>query len=287
MIFNRIKKLKQKLLTIKQQNTGLHQYIDQQHEEIETLLAEPYKIVFLNCQLDPGADENGNPILESVQQTSLIQDKKSGKLVEFKFRERHIDTSNLYVTMIELARDHSWYDMPESPFNKIVLITRREYEKEFHFANLELNLDDGINVNGQAARCWFTRIATLPDNIPMFLSVFTERDVEEEYLHLIADSNTMKSLREKVLTQMVIDLLEKQRSHQAEILTEKSFAQIATKREVLTRKRMNTELVRLDNTTNQRMSKIGIRLTPFKTILLGAGWGVSIILLGILLGVVF
>jgi hypothetical protein len=198
------------------------------------------------------------------------------------------DFSHLHYTLVRLANPHYYEDHPDMEFEKVVLITRRPYEKEFHFGSLELYLGDGALVKGQAAACWFVRIAYTPDDIPILYCSYSERDAEEGLIDVIVTTSEIKSIREKVLEKMYRHMVDKFLRADTKIKTAEALGKAAENTTVKLQKDIEEKLLLNRTATEDEINNArkGIFLRTWQTLVLGAGWAVAIILTGILLGVI-
>jgi hypothetical protein len=187
-----------------------------------------------------------------------------------------INWDELRAYIVKLSQPTHFADSPDIEFDRIVLLCRREFEKEFHFTDLPLYLtEDEIDVVGQAGSGWFVKIADLPDGLPMMLVAYTERDVEE-FMDVIIDANAIKSLKERVLERMHLNMLNSYRKYEekineAEFLAEKDRAD----KEKLLR-RFKERLALLDNDTQEKIQDYQEeKLKKWQQLALGAGWVVA------------
>lgn len=187
---------------------------------------------------------------------------------------RAIKWEDLEAYMVKLAEPTHFADDDKLEFDRMVVLCRREFEKEFLFSDMPLYLpDDEIDVIGQAASAWLVRVAWLPDGIPMMLCTYTERDVEE-FMDIVIDADAIKTLKERVLERMHLNMLDAYRKYedrieQAEFLAEKDRAD----KEILLRK-IKERLALMDNDTKDTMDDISptTSLKTWQLLLLALGW---------------
>lgn len=217
------------------------------------------------------------------------------QLVIVKESEK-VDLKGMKAFIVCLTEPHSFADDQDytGQFSRIIVLTRRSFDKEFMFAALGLYLDDGAHITGQAAKTWFAKTRWFSygeEMIPVLLTLFTVADVER-FMDVVIDVNTalkadsLRMLHEKVLERMVLNMQNNFKKSQIEIETYKTLAKTAEDKAELLRKRFQTDLVNLNDSFEQQTDRIAPRLKMWQLIALGSGWGIAIILLGILLGVV-
>lgn len=198
--------------------------------------------------------------------------------------EKHttkIDWKELRAYIVKLSEETNFADEPEIKFDRMVILTRREFEKEFHFSDLPLYLpDDQIDLIGQAASAWMVKIAWLPDAIPMMLVAYTERDVEE-FMDMVIDASAIKSLKERVLERMYFNMLNHYRMFQNKIDEAEFMSERDRENYELVRRKFSTRLALLDNDTQERIEgpRERFNLNLWQMAVLAAGWVVLAVVL--------
>lgn len=211
-------------------------------------------------------------------QTTLATLKRQVILIPEKYLHKPINWDDLHVYITKLPRKIHFTDCPEIEFDRIALCCRREFEKEFHFMDMQLYLDDDdIDIIGQAASCWFARIGWTPDSIPLLLVTYTERDIEG-FMDVVIDANAVKSLRERILERMYLFMLDAFRKFQDQIDKANYIAAKDRDAYELLLRQFKERLALLDTKTEETLNELDnsqkkkISLPWWGTVLLGAGW---------------
>lgn len=192
---------------------------------------------------------------------------------------KQINWKDLHAYIMRLSEETHFADTPEVKFDRMVIFTRREFEKEFHFSDLPLYLpEDEIDVIGQAASAWMVRIAWLPDNVPLMLVAYTERDIEG-FMDIIIDANAIKTLKEKVLERMHLNMLNRYRMFQNMVDEAKFMAKRDRENYELVLRKFRTRLALLDNDTESRIGESDYAFNKWQLFGLSLGWVLFIALL--------
>lgn len=140
----------------------------------------------------------------SILEEQLTKSKLEEKIVLIPPTKtcKNLKPEDLFVYMIKLSEPASFSDTEKHKFERFVLITRRPFEEEFNFSEVPLYFEDiDIMLNGQATASWFVILDWVTNDVPIIMSVFTEKDCEE-FLDAQIDANAIKNIKEKALTRM-------------------------------------------------------------------------------------
>jgi hypothetical protein len=211
---------------------------------------------------------------------------------------KKLDLKDFKANLLPLTQPHHFDDDDEytGQFTKAIVITRREFKKEFLFQALHLFLDDNASVTGQAAKCWFVKTAWFAydtEMVPVLLSVFTSADVES-FLDVVIDANSalsaddLRTIHMETLARLVVNMQADVKKFRDQLETAKAFEDKANQQMELLRKKVRHDLVRLDNKLQGEFDRYGSghRLSTAALVALGSGWLAFVVVLGWLIGVV-
>jgi hypothetical protein len=200
-----------------------------------------------------------------------------------------LDVTQLHATMYPLTNQQTFEDDPDLYFSRVVIVSKREHDKEYDWGTQTLLLDDGALVEGQTAKCWLARIGWIQydinEDVPVLYSLFTGKDVQE-ILDLVIDANALQSLREEVLAGLLLNLQNDFKKYRDMIETAQNFQDTAEKREIMLRKKVRTDLLQLDHNIEESIPETGYRLEWWGLLLLGIGWLGFLLCLGLLIGAI-
>jgi hypothetical protein len=184
-----------------------------------------------------------------------------------------ISIKDLHVHIIPLADFDNFADDRKLGFDRIVLVTKQNFDESLLFSALHLYLMDGASIIGQVAKAWFVRIGyiKLDFPIPVLYAVFTEADCEH-ILDCVIDANAIITLREEVLARMVLNMQNNFRRYQDKLDTAEAFEVKAREQELLLEKKVKTDLVKLDNSMENRITNLTPRMQTWKVAVLASGW---------------
>lgn len=187
-----------------------------------------------------------------------------------------------YVYFITCEEDIAFSDSEKHQFKKFILVTRRPYEEEFSFSNMELYFPDiDLSMEGQAGAVWFVVLDWIVKDIPIIMSVFTEKDCEE-YLDCTVDAESIVDLKSKVLTRIYYQNRAFLKRYDLEIEELNAWNyQSKKKAQILLQKVKNELAQKSDDPFLQK--KKGIYVKKWTMFLACSGWLFTFILLGILL----
>jgi hypothetical protein len=186
--------------------------------------------------------------------------------------------NDLSAYIIELTGDTSFNDTPDLTFDRIVLLTRREFESEFHFSNMTLNMDDDIQIEAQAASAWMVRVSYLPGNIPLMLTTYTEKDIQG-YQDIIINANAVKSIKEQILETMHKHMIDAFQKYSAKIDEADFFRERAEYEKEILAMKFRTKIALNDRGIDEHLDESDIfKLNWIQIALLGLGWIIAIIL---------
>lgn len=194
-------------------------------------------------------------------------------------KDHTMQPEDLYIYILKCEDPLKFADRPDQPYNKIVLVTRRPFEEEFSFSEMPLYFDDvDLQINSQATAAWFVQLDEITQDIPIVMSVFTEKDCEH-YLDVQIDANTIKEIKDRVLTRMLWGnraFLKQFDLEREELITlNKAY-----------NKKIQMTNQQIENTFAQNMEdpfpdpQNGYRMRKGLAWLLGSGWIVAAILFG-------
>jgi len=185
-----------------------------------------------------------------------------------------------------LSSPHDLSDKPDEQFTELVMLSLREIEKPTEMNIMELTLPDGAEVKGKTTFRALLRIGNLPNNVPLVFSVFSLKDLQEGFLDFVIDANKVKTLHEEVLVRMFQTQQFEHQTSKDRIDDANAFKDMAMSKSVRLRKVINTEMEKLDTKTESNIDKFSTRLKLWQLVALGSGWGLFIITLAVLIGVV-
>jgi hypothetical protein len=181
-------------------------------------------------------------------------------------------------------------------FSKFVVVTRREYEKEFVWKALSLYLADEANIKGQTAKAWFLKFGRISfdgEMVPVLLCMFTLADVQE-LMDIVVDATSklnvddVRNIHMRILERMVVDMQAKSEMSEDLIETAEAWAENWRKKQTELRKDISYNVLALDTRTQDAIDREKkVRLTPLKFGILLMGWvlfGIALLLLGLILG---
>lgn len=184
-----------------------------------------------------------------------------------------ISIQDLHIHIIPLAEFDTFADNQKLGFDRIILVTKRGFDESLLFSALHLYLMDGASIVGQVAKAWFVRLGyiKLDYPIPILYAVFTENDCEH-ILDCVIDANAIITLREEILARMVLNMQNNYRRYQDVLDTSQLFEEKSREQELLLEKKVKTELVRLDNSTENRIDHLQPRMKTWQIAVLACGW---------------
>lgn len=190
---------------------------------------------------------------------------------------------DLFVYMVKLSEPACFSDTEKHTFDRYVLITRRPFEEEFDFSEMPLYFEDvDIMLNGQAAACWFVILDWTTNDIPIIMSVFTEKDCEE-YLDAQIDAEAIKTIKEKTLTRMYFNSRSFLKRFDLEIEELESWNKMNMDKQEITSQKIKNELAKQGDDPFSDI-QTGIKLSKGWFAGLVSGWVVAI---GLLIALLF
>jgi hypothetical protein len=229
-------------------------------EDAERLIEE------LSEQLDE--KEHQIKLLSECERQIIIIPADTPVIHKLNFKEMHY-------TLYPLSMPQHFADDDTIEFNRVIVVSRREPDKEYGWGGQTLFLDDGAIVEGQTAKAWFVRLGyikyDLNEVIPLVYCFCTIKDVQH-LLDLVVEANAIVSIREEVLARLVLDMKNNFNKFQAIIDTATDFKEKAERREELLRKQVRTDLVRLDNNIEEAIDSNKIKMSAWQVVVLALGW---------------
>jgi len=192
---------------------------------------------------------------------------------------KKLKPEDLFVYMIKLSEPASFSDTEKHKFERFVLITRRPFEEEFNFSEMPLYFEDvDIMLNGQASASWFVILDWVTNDIPIIMSVFTEKDCEE-FLDAQIDANAIKNIKEKALTRMYFNSRSFLKRFDLEIEELEAWNEMNIQKHETTIQQIENELAQKGDDPFSDI-QTGIKLSKGWFVGLASGW---IIALGLLI----
>jgi hypothetical protein len=243
--------------------------------------------------------------LETAVQ-DLIEEVKGLQTAPENYQDRYIVLQIPESSKMDL-KDYRAYiiQMPvpfahgdEEPFTRYIVVTRREYSKEFVSFSFRVSLPDGVSRMGDAAKTWFAKMRDIPfdgEMVPCFVSVFTYADVAP-FLDTIIESKAtlsaddLRILHEEVLERIIVDMQADHLLAKGEVATAKHMAakfeeakedlEGDLQEQVMQVNTGITEMMERQKATLANLEpRINLKIWQF--LLLMVGWFVALFVLGI------
>ncbi len=188
----------------------------------------------------------------------------------------------LFAYNIKLFEPRSFSDTEFHEFDRMVLLTKREIDKELVFAQTFLNVD-GYFLNGFAAKCSLICLAWVVKDIPILFVNYSEADAFDK-MDVVIDKDKAKSIQIRTMQRIIYSLRSFFERFHLEIEELESLFKAERKKRSKLSQRLRDEIERYDDGEGETY-KDGIYLETKWVILLGLGWIVGIIFISLFAGV--
>ena len=220
-------------------------------------------------------------------QTKLEKQAVQVVLVPMYKTSKQVNIDELHLFLVELS-EPEYYINSDKMYDHYLLITKRGYEEELPPIQMPLNMGEGVEIVGQVANAWIIKIDDVHweryGSIPVFIVAYSQADVDE-FIAIAVDTKAMRTLMERVYASMYLNIKNKYNSYEVSLETEEKRREAAEERAAKVVDDFTVQLAEVNESAQEEMDKFAPRLTKKAMILLGAGWGVAVVLLGLLLGV--
>jgi hypothetical protein len=217
--------------------------------------------------------------IEELEKKLEEEKQKESQIILLNEKQTEkIDLSQMRAYIVKLSQMTHFSDDDSIEFDRIVILTKREFENEFIFSDLYLYLaDDEIDITGQAASAWLLRIGWLPDNIPILCSMYTEKDLIHQ-MDPVITAEGIQTEKEQILERMYLNMKDKYRKYKNKIEEAEFMAASDREDKEKLQRKFKARHALMDNASQEVFEKeknenLGWQIGTI------SGWGLALIIL--------